>query len=46
MSGSEQSARLAALKGAKDAYDAACILLSEGRYQQAMQLLQSCLQVS
>lgn len=47
MSEGEESARLATLKGSKEAYDRACSLLSEGDQQQeAVQLLQSSLQVS
>ena len=46
MTAAEQTARLAALSKAREAYEAACVLLSERAYREAMRLLQSCLQVS
>ena len=46
MTTADQTARLAALQQAKEAYEAACILLSDCAHTKATQLLQSCLQVS
>ena len=42
----EQTARLAAIKKAKEAYEAACVLLCESAHTKGTQLLRSCLQVS
>ena len=43
---SEEESRLAALGRSNECYDAACQLMSERDDRRAMQLLQSCLQVS
>ena len=46
MAHAEQNARLAALDTAKEAYEAACHLLSKGAHLKATQLLHQCLRVS
>ena len=43
---SEEERRLAALEQSNDFYNAACRLMSESDDRRALQLLQSCLQVS
>ena len=43
---SEEKRRLAALGRSNEYHDAACQLMSESNYNRAMQLFQSCLQVS